>query len=211
MTVHLLLPEVNQLVTASNRARTAKNSTSQSRIPYLLRLRGEALIELHQWIAAQAALEAAKAEAIERGLRPLLWRIEVSLVKLYQAQMLREEAEAAWFAAQQIVKSLAAGISDESLRTGFLQRATALLPPVPPLSARQAIQQQFSGLTPREREVARQMIQGKSNRAIADLLFVSERTIESHISSIFSKLGFTSRAQIAVWAVEKGLHGRETD
>jgi len=56
-----------------------------------------------------------------------------------------------------------------------------------------------------------QITQGKSNRAIADLLFISERTVESHISNIFSKLDFTSRAQIAVWAVEKGPRLEEAD
>ena len=34
---------------------------------------------------------------------------------------------------------------------------------------------------------------------------VSERTVEMHVSNIFNKLGFTSRAQIRKWAVEKGL------
>ncbi len=47
--------------------------------------------------------------------------------------------------------------------------------------------------------------QGKSNREIADILVVGYRTVEAHVSNILSKLGFTSRAQIAAWAVEKGL------
>jgi non-specific serine/threonine protein kinase len=65
--------------------------------------------------------------------------------------------------------------------------------------------QAFGGLTEREREVAALIAQGKSNRALADELVVSERTIGTHVENILSKLGFTSRAQIAVWAVEKGL------
>jgi DNA-binding NarL/FixJ family response regulator len=65
--------------------------------------------------------------------------------------------------------------------------------------------QAFGGLTIREREVAVLIAQGKSNREIADTLVVSERTVETHISSILSKLGFTSRTQIATWAIEKGL------
>jgi len=47
--------------------------------------------------------------------------------------------------------------------------------------------------------------QGKSNRAIAEELVVGVSTVEAHISHIFTKLGFASRAQIAAWAVEKGL------
>ncbi len=82
-----------------------------------------------------------------------------------------------------------------------------LLPGSPsrPLSHRRALQQQFGGLTAREREVARLVAQGKSNRAIADELVVGVSTVEAHITHIFTKLGFSSRAQIAAWAVDKGL------
>ncbi len=74
-----------------------------------------------------------------------------------------------------------------------------------PLSPRRALKQQFGGLTSREREVARLVAQGKSNRTIADELVVGVSTVEAHISHIFTKLGFSSRSQIAAWAVEKGL------
>jgi DNA-binding CsgD family transcriptional regulator len=77
--------------------------------------------------------------------------------------------------------------------------------PSQPLSPRRALQQQFGGLTAREREVARLVAQGKSNRAIADELVFGVSTVEAHISHIFIKLGFSSRAQIAAWAVDKGL------
>jgi non-specific serine/threonine protein kinase len=79
------------------------------------------------------------------------------------------------------------------------------LPKERTLSKRQQEAEKFGGLTSREREVARLVSQGKSNREIAEALVLSERTVENHISNILMKLGFTSRAQIAVWAVEKGL------
>lgn len=44
-------------------------------------------------------------------------------------------------------------------------------------------------LTDREREVIAQMAQGRTNSAIADALFLSERAVEKHINSIFTKLG----------------------
>jgi len=78
-------------------------------------------------------------------------------------------------------------------------------PPFPLLSPRRALKQHFGGLTTREREVARLVAQGKSNRVIADELVVGVSTVEAHISHIFTKLGFSSRAQIAAWAVDKGL------
>ncbi|MBL8160831.1 MAG: response regulator transcription factor [Anaerolineae bacterium] len=60
----------------------------------------------------------------------------------------------------------------------------------------------LSDLTRREREVARLIAQGRSNREIADELVVSERTVEGHVSNILSKLGFRSRAQVSAWVVE---------
>jgi predicted ATPase/DNA-binding CsgD family transcriptional regulator len=74
-----------------------------------------------------------------------------------------------------------------------------------PLSPRRALRQQFGGLTAREREVARLVAQGKSNRAIAGELVVGVSTVEAHITHIFTRLGFSSRAQIAAWAVDTGL------
>src|SRR5262249_671812 len=67
------------------------------------------------------------------------------------------------------------------------------------------MRQSFGGLTAREREVAMFIVEGKTNRQIASLLVLSERTIDKHVAQILSKLGFHSRAQVAVWAVENGL------
>jgi len=46
--------------------------------------------------------------------------------------------------------------------------------------------------------------QGKSNRAIAEALGISEKTAERHVANILAKLGVHSRTQIATWAVETG-------
>jgi predicted ATPase/DNA-binding CsgD family transcriptional regulator len=56
-----------------------------------------------------------------------------------------------------------------------------------------------SGLTKREREVAALIAEGLSNREIAARLVVAQRTAEGHVENILSKLGFTSRAQVAGW------------
>lgn len=61
------------------------------------------------------------------------------------------------------------------------------------------------GLTPRELEVLREVATGKTNRAIADELFVSERTIERHLSNLFKKLDVESRTAAASFAYEHGL------
>ena len=54
-------------------------------------------------------------------------------------------------------------------------------------------------LTPREREIADAIAAGKSNRAAAAALSVSEKAVEKHLTSIYAKLGMTSRAQLAAY------------
>jgi predicted ATPase/DNA-binding CsgD family transcriptional regulator/tetratricopeptide (TPR) repeat protein len=63
----------------------------------------------------------------------------------------------------------------------------------------------FHGLSKRERETAAWVAQGKSNREIALAMSVGEKTIETYVTRILDKLGFSSRVQIATWAVERGL------
>jgi ATP/maltotriose-dependent transcriptional regulator MalT len=61
------------------------------------------------------------------------------------------------------------------------------------------------GLTAREVDVIRLVAAGKTNRAIATDLFLSERTIDRHVSNILTKLGLSSRAAAAAFAVEHNL------
>ncbi|KAF0958011.1 protein kinase domain-containing protein [Rhodococcus sp. T7] len=58
-------------------------------------------------------------------------------------------------------------------------------------------------LTKREREVAGLIAEGMTNRAIAAKLVIAERTAQGHVEHILTKLGFTSRAQVAAWVVEQ--------
>lgn len=60
-----------------------------------------------------------------------------------------------------------------------------------------------SGLTRREAEVAAHVAEGLTNRQIASLLGISERTAESHVQHILAKLGSTNRTQIAAWVAEQ--------
>jgi len=62
-----------------------------------------------------------------------------------------------------------------------------------------------SRLTGREIEVLRLVAAGKSNRAIADELGISEKTIARHVSNIFTKLGLSSRAAATAWAYRQNL------
>ncbi len=59
-------------------------------------------------------------------------------------------------------------------------------------------------LTGRQLEIARLVADDLTNRQIADRLFLSERTVETHITNILNKLGFGSRIQISRWVTEFG-------
>jgi len=184
---------------------SAAGLSSESSIPRLAKVRGEALIKLKQAAEAETLLQQAQATALKGGLRPLLWRIDLDLGKLAHAQRRYEEAERRFAEALETLDELASGLPDESLHQHFLRHGQALFPRTRQPSALRLTKKTFGGLTERERAVAALIALGKSNREIADALVVAPHTIETHVSSILSKLGFTSRTQIALWATEKGL------
>jgi DNA-binding CsgD family transcriptional regulator len=62
-----------------------------------------------------------------------------------------------------------------------------------------------AGLSPREREVLRLLTEGQSNRAIAETLSVSPRTVENHVLHIMSKLNLDSRTAAVAYAIRNGL------
>ena len=94
---------------------------------------------------------------------------------------------------------------DEQLRARFLEGVDRIVPGVPAPSPAKAAKEAFGGLTRRERDVAELVAQGKANRAIARELGIGERTVEGYVASALGRLGFTSRTQLAAWAVEQGL------
>jgi DNA-binding CsgD family transcriptional regulator len=57
-----------------------------------------------------------------------------------------------------------------------------------------------AALSPREHEVAKLVAEGLTNRQIAVRLVISERTAETHVQHVLTKLGFTTRSQIAAWS-----------
>jgi DNA-binding CsgD family transcriptional regulator len=62
-----------------------------------------------------------------------------------------------------------------------------------------------SGLSPREIEVLRLIVDGRTNAEIAAKLYLSERTVHRHVSSILTKLGVRSRTAAAILAVQRRL------
>jgi non-specific serine/threonine protein kinase len=92
---------------------------------------------------------------------------------------------------------------------GFAMPLSAVLavargeaPSAPPADA-DAPGTQVKPLTRREREIADLVADGLGNREIAERLFLSKRTVDSHLEHIFAKLGFTSRTQLTGWLLER--------
>ena len=178
-------------------------------IPRLWKCQGEALWALGRDEEAIQILEEARRGAMLQQYLPLLWQIERSLGRVYQRQRYLQEAQQAYASARQGIALLSESIEDPALRSHFEQTASARLPKEKPVSPRRATASQYAGLTEREREVATLIGQGKSNAEIAEQLVVSKRTVETYVSSVLSKVGLSSRSQIALWARDKGLSSRE--
>jgi DNA-binding NarL/FixJ family response regulator len=66
-------------------------------------------------------------------------------------------------------------------------------------------------ISPRELEVLRLLAHAQPNKAIATQLGISERTARTHVSNILRRLGFNSRTEAAVWAVEHGFAESDRD
>ena len=93
----------------------------------------------------------------------------------------------------------------ETARRIFTQlSATPCLARIAERSER-ASYQPIGSLSEREAQVLRLLATGKTNRAIADELFISEKTVARHVSNIFNKLGVSSRAGATAWAFQHKL------
>lgn len=78
---------------------------------------------------------------------------------------------------------------------------------IDPSAAGEALADSTAGgsLSPREIEVVREAAAGRSNREIAERLFISEETVKTHIARVLEKLALRNRTQLAAYALKKGL------
>jgi NarL family two-component system response regulator LiaR len=66
------------------------------------------------------------------------------------------------------------------------------------------VKDEYEGLTEREMEILRLVGKGLTNKDIGQQLYISDRTVQAHLSNIFSKLGVTSRTEAVMYAVRRG-------
>jgi DNA-binding NarL/FixJ family response regulator len=112
-------------------------------------------------------------------------------------------------AAAAAVRAGAAGVVYKDIDPAALVRAIRSVHDGNVLLAPEAVGSLIRGsradtLTAREREVLAGIADGKSNREIARLLRVSEKTVKAHVSAVLAKLGVQDRTQAAVYAVRHG-------
>jgi DNA-binding CsgD family transcriptional regulator len=177
----------------------------------LILVRAEALAALKRLDEAETCLRDILRLCNERSILTGVWRMQLLLGQVYRIGRQGEQAESAFAMARTLIEKAAATISDHELRENFRRRALDMIPAGRPRRPDQEARQESGGLTRREREVATIVATGRSNQEIADEFVVSVKTIEAHVTRILAKLGFSSRAQIAAWAVNKGLASAPQD
>jgi non-specific serine/threonine protein kinase len=155
-----------------------------------LLIKGEVLLEAGRPRPA-ADLFGAADELIDTHGRVLT---EMELVEI---ERLRDQIEQE-LGTDEFERALAAG------RTYSIDDLT-LVVMVPVDAPAETVRPEPSLLTPRETDVARLLVEGKTNPEIAAELFISERTVQSHVANIMTKLGVNSRAAVAARVVRDGL------
>lgn len=156
------------------------------------RLRGEIALRLGDFTAAQSLLASAERQA---RVASLLWE----LARVHEA---RADLALAQGAGIDVARTLLTEAQVLLARVGGTREATRLQARLEAMGAGDG---SIAGLTAREVEVLRCLAQGYSNRAIADALYLAPKTIEHHLTSIYTKLEVENRAQAAAFAVRHGL------
>jgi DNA-binding CsgD family transcriptional regulator/tetratricopeptide (TPR) repeat protein len=185
---------LDQLVDATPHMTTERIS------PQVARLRAAALLALGRSREAEEQLLAGCTVAATFGYPGQLWRLRLDLGRLYLTQGRSEEARRELRAARETIDELARHTPSGELREGFLRRASALFPAPEPASAPTSAR-----LSPRETEVLALLVQGATDQEIADALSIRHRTVTTHVTNIFNKLGVNTRTAAANLAIRRGM------
>jgi DNA-binding NarL/FixJ family response regulator len=161
--------------------------------PYLLRARGLLLRQRGDWPAALSSLQAGAAVARAQKADPQLGRTLSVLAAVARSSGDSGLAVKAEIELAEVVDR----IGPEVRSLAWARPATNVV--------RGPSSEHASPLTRREEEVTVLVSQGLTNRQIAEALVIAEGTAGVHVDHILTKLGFHSRTQLALWAVDRGL------
>jgi DNA-binding CsgD family transcriptional regulator len=155
------------------------------------------IIELLAWIASSTGAYDRAAELL--GAADVLWRHLGTSIEVFGPQLGEQHQQAAETTCRALGQaSFDAVLAEASRGTVELSLARALgHDPAAQIPA-------ASPLTPREWEIAEFIHRGLTSKQIAAHLFVSARTVDSHVEHIRGKLGLSSRAHLAAWFAEHG-------
>lgn len=184
---------------------SAPGSSPATFIPRLEKLRGDALFALDRDAEAEVVLGNVRREAERIGLRSLLWRTDATLALVHARRGAYDKAEQALASARALIEQLADTLGNSALQNNFREHALAQVELELLQLRHRAGKKSPTQLSARELEVAKLIARGQSSREIAQELVLSQRTVETHVGNILSKLGFSSRSQIAAWVVEQRL------
>jgi DNA-binding CsgD family transcriptional regulator len=152
---------------------------------------------LERWQMAEDHFDAARRLCEERGLRPFLGEMNFHQGMMYLS---RRASGDRWRAREALTN---ADTIFAELGMTYMQTKMGRVLPEPRIGRPSA--KAAAGLTERELGVLSLMAEGRSNHEIAERLFVTDKTVEHHLASIYSKLGVHSRTAATAHAREKGI------
>jgi DNA-binding CsgD family transcriptional regulator/tetratricopeptide (TPR) repeat protein len=167
-------------------------------VAWARRMLGRLALDRGDPTEAAAHLAAASQLFIDIGAR-----FEVGLTELALAELAQARREPAAVVAH---RQTARGIFASLAAPKRVARVDALLTAARP-APEPVVADPLAGFTRREREVLPLLARGLTNPQIAAELSISERTAEVHVANILGKLGYSTRAQAAAWATQRGLLG----
>lgn len=156
-------------------------------------LTGRALLALRRPLEALAALREGVALADDLGQGRLRWQGRLWLGQGLAAT--HQEATATLLEAHQIVAELGRAIEEDALRAALWSSPEAVALQEALTASTTSAAERPAGLTARELDVLRLLLEHRTDREIAEALFVSHRTIGTHVANILHKLGVANRRE----------------
>jgi predicted ATPase/DNA-binding CsgD family transcriptional regulator len=173
------------------------------KVTLLMSLEGLACVAGAEGETIRAARLFGAAEALMEAIHYRLVPQERAVLEPYRASVRSRLGEAAWEKA--VAEGGATGLDQATAYALSKERSSKHLSPTrshPPVSS---TPEHPGGLSPREVEVLGLVAEGLTNAQVAQRLFLSPRTVQRHLNSIYHKLGVSSRAVATRFAMEHGL------